>query len=80
MTYRDDTESVRAENERLRAENAALRSRRTNGSTWLMRIAILAATIATMFLVRRGGIRAEALAAVIGFALTASVIVTERRE
>lgn len=26
MTYRDDTESVRAENERLRAENAALRS------------------------------------------------------
>lgn len=53
MTYRDDTESVRAENERLRAENAALRS--TRWRRWALAAVVLALSIAAILLVRRGG-------------------------
>ena len=53
MIYRDDAESVRAENERLRAENAALRS--TRWRRWLIVAVGLALSITAILLVRRGG-------------------------
>jgi len=66
VSYRDDTETVRAENERLRAENAALRSTR-----WRQRAVVILAVVTitvAVVLVRRGGIAAELVtAAVVSF-------------
>jgi len=59
MTYRDDTETVRAENERLRRENAALRSMRWQ--SWVLAAVCLVVNIAALIVARCGGVVAEAI-------------------
>lgn len=57
MTYRDDTESVRAENARLRAEVASLRSTRWRRVAFLIGAVV---GVGAFLAARRGGLRAEA--------------------
>jgi len=78
MSYRDDTETVRAENERLRAENAALRSARWQ--SWALVAVCLVVNIAALIVARRGGIVAEGIVMVVAVALWAHLFFWLRRE
>jgi len=78
MSYRDDTESVRAENERLRSENATLRSMRW--SRWALVAVCIAGNIAALIVARRGGIVAEAIVMTVAAVLWALLFSSMRRE
>lgn len=78
MSYRDDIESVRAENERLRAENAALRSARWQ--SWVLVTVCILANIAALIVARRGGLVAEGIVMVAAAVLWAHLFSWLRRE